>query len=59
MKLDSFSAAWGRTKIAVVLPHDRQHGVAEHQTQSPIARPAALAGNQTVRTPARKACSSR
>src|SRR3954454_9988834 len=50
MKLGQLLGRQGRTKIAVALAHDGQHGLAEHQTQSPIARPAALAGNQTVRT---------
>ena len=50
MKLGQLLGRQGRTKIAVALTHDGQHGLAEHQTQSPIARPTALAGNQTVRT---------
>src|SRR5438270_8845059 len=50
MKLRQLLGRQGRAKIGVALTHDRQHGLAEHRTQSPIARPAALAGNQTVRT---------
>ena len=49
MKLGQLLGRQGRTKIAVALTHDGQHGLAEHQTPSPIARPAALPRDQTVR----------
>jgi hypothetical protein len=50
MQLAQLLGRQGRTKIDIALPHDSQHGLAEHRTQSPVARTAALARNQTVRT---------
>ena len=50
MQLAQLFGRQGRTKIGIALPHDSQHGLAEHRTQSPVARAAALARNQTVRT---------
>src|SRR5277367_4144381 len=47
MKLAQLLGRQGRTKIRVALPHDSQHGLAEHCTQSPVARAAALARNHT------------
>jgi hypothetical protein len=43
MKLGQLLGRQGRTKIDIALAHDGQHGLAEHRTQSAVARPAALA----------------
>ena len=43
MKLGQLLSRQGRTKIAVALTHNGQHGLPEYRTQSPIALPAALA----------------
>src|SRR5260370_20360233 len=40
----------GRTKIGIALPHNSQHSLAEHCTQSPVARAAPLARNHTIPT---------
>jgi hypothetical protein len=49
MKLAQLLGRQGRTKIGIALPHDSQHGLAEHRTQSPVAGPATLARNQPIR----------
>ena len=59
MKLGQLLGRQSRTKIAIALAHDGQHGLAEHRTQSSVARPAALpspeSGNSTpLRSPSRK-----
>jgi hypothetical protein len=50
MKLGQLLGRQSWTKIAIALAHDGQHGLAEHRTQSSVARPAALPRNQTART---------
>jgi hypothetical protein len=42
VKLGQLLGRQCRAKIGVALAHNRQHGLAEHRTKSPIARPAAL-----------------
>ena len=49
MKLGQLLGRQGRTKNAIALAHDGQHGLAEHRTQSPVARTAALPRDQAVR----------
>src|SRR6266446_4495352 len=50
VKLGQLLGRQGRTKIGVALAYNRQHGLAKHRTQSPVARPAAFPGDQTVWT---------
>ena len=50
MKLAQLLGRQCRTKIAIVLAHDGQHGLAEHRTQGSIARLAAFPRDQAVRT---------
>jgi hypothetical protein len=52
MKLGQLLGRQGGAKIGIALAHDGQHGLTEHCTQSPVARPAALARNQTIRAAA-------
>src|SRR6266478_1071102 len=59
VKLGQLLGRQGRSKIGVALAHNRQHGLAKHRTQSPVARPAAFPGDQTSGPPAWNASSSR
>ena len=50
VKLGQLLGRQGRAKIGVALTHNAQNGLTEHRAQSPVAWPAALPRNQTVRT---------
>src|ERR1700674_2904787 len=50
VKLGQLLGRQGRAKIGVALTHNGQNGLTEHRAQSPVAWPAALPRNQTVRT---------